>query len=461
MTCPSFASGAHAVERDGQFASHTRGGFGLGVWRVRTWCASILVLLLVASGCTVRLGGAGGRGPKAGAPAAGQYGGSSAQAGSGDDGARDSGTAPGVAGSGNAGTAGNADVGVSGTSGSGTSGAGASAGPKGPWQNVTGSLAGLPSECGNMTLVSVRPDRDMLMGGVAQQGLWASAAADDSSWRRLGQGAGSATITNRPSMILYDPDHADTFWEAGIYNGGGVYKTENNGQTFVQLGSIGHNDGVSVDFTDPARKTLLAGPHEQANKLYRSIDGGQNWMDIGSRLPMDTGALSSPLVIDAKVHLIGSYNGPGAGVFRTADGGNTWSQVHAGAVRGHPLVANNGSIYWLLDADAGLIRSENQGASWTQITDGKILATYGGGATVLELPDGRLISIGFHTIMISADQAATWRALGPELPFGPAGLAYSSFRNMLYVWHFDCNFSGSDPVLSDAIMALAFDYRMQ
>jgi hypothetical protein len=312
-----------------------------------------------------------------------------------------------------------------------------------------------------MTLVSARPDRDMLIGGVAQQGLWTSAGAGQSSWTHLGQGAGSATITNRPSAIVYDPDHADTFWEAGLYNGGGVYKTEDNGQTFVQLGSISHNDGVSVDLTDPARKTLLAGPHEQANKLYRSTDGGHNWTDIGSRLPMDTGFLSSPLVITDKVHLIGSYNGHGAGVFRTADGGETWSQVYGGAVRGHPLVASHGSIYWLLDVDAGLIRSEDQGASWTQITEAKILATYSGGATLLELPDGRLISIGLHTIMISADQGVSWQALGPEFPFGPGGLAYSSFRHMLYIWHFDCNFSGSDPVLSDAIMALAFDYRTQ
>jgi photosystem II stability/assembly factor-like uncharacterized protein len=262
-------------------------------------------------------------------------------------------------------------------------------------------------------------------------------------------------------VIVYDPDHADTFWEAGIYNGGGVYKTEDNGQTFVQLGSVGHDDGVSVDFTDPARKTLLAGPHEQANKLYRSIDSGNNWTDIGSRLPADAGFLSSPLVVNAKVHLIGSYDGSGAGVFRTTDGGDTWAQVHGGAVRGHPLVANNGWIYWLLDADAGLIRSEDQGVSWTQITDAKILSTYSGGAAVLELPDGRLISIGFHTIMVSADQGATFQALGPELPFGPAGLAYSPFRRTLYVWHFDCNFSGSDPVLSDAIAALEFDYRTQ
>ena len=49
-------------------------------------------------------------------------------------------------------------------------------------------------------------------------------------------------------------------------------------------------------------------------------------------------------------------------------------------------------------------------------------------------------------------RVAVWR---------PRVSTYSTFRNMLYIWHFDCNFSGSDPVLSDAIMGLAFDYRTQ
>src|SRR4051794_25895218 len=39
------------------------------------------------------------------------------------------------------------------------------------WQAVTGSLTGMASECGNLTLVSARPDRDVLITGVAQHGL--------------------------------------------------------------------------------------------------------------------------------------------------------------------------------------------------------------------------------------------------------------------------------------------------
>jgi hypothetical protein len=37
------------------------------------------------------------------------------------------------------------------------------------------NLAGLESECGNTSLVSTRPDRDVITAGIALQGPWASA----------------------------------------------------------------------------------------------------------------------------------------------------------------------------------------------------------------------------------------------------------------------------------------------
>ena len=94
--------------------------------------------------------------------------------------------------------------------------------------------------------------------------------------------------------MVYDPEHPGTFWESGIYNGGGVYKTSDNGKTFEQLGDLTHTDSVSVDFSDPQRKTLLAGPHEMNSKLYRSTDGGRTWKDIGASLPSSAGYCRRP-----------------------------------------------------------------------------------------------------------------------------------------------------------------------
>jgi hypothetical protein len=98
-----------------------------------------------------------------------------------------------------------------------------------------------------------------------------------------------------------------TFWESGIYNAGGVYRTTDDGTTLLALGNVTHNDSISVDFTDPMRQTLLAGTHEQSGHLFRSTDGGNTWTDIGPNLPTGTGFSSQALVIDAQTHLLGTY----------------------------------------------------------------------------------------------------------------------------------------------------------
>src|SRR6266436_5405181 len=99
------------------------------------------------------------------------------------------------------------------------------------WVNVTGNLAEMPSECGNLCLLSAVPGQDRIIAGIAKRGLWQTVDGG-ASWQALGQGPGSDTIVNRPSRILYDPIDPRTFWESGIYNSSGVYHTTNGGETF-------------------------------------------------------------------------------------------------------------------------------------------------------------------------------------------------------------------------------------
>jgi photosystem II stability/assembly factor-like uncharacterized protein len=298
----------------------------------------------------------------------------------------------------------------------------------------------------------------MVIAGIALQGLW-SMTNGASSWAQLGTGPGSAAITNRTSSVLYDPDHPDTFWESGIYNAGGVYVTTDNGQTFTQLGTTTHNDRISVDLTDPARKTMLAGGHEQTSQLNRSTDGGSTWTNVGVNIPASAGFTTLPQVIDSMVHLVGTYNGTGSGIFRTTNGGSSWTQVFSTGVRQEPLVASDGTIYWLVDGNGGLVASSDKGQTWKMVTTG-MLYSYGSGS-ILELPDGRLVSYGTQNLMISKDKAATWTAIGPAFPYTPVGVTYSTFRKAFYIWHFDCQFTSNDPVLPDAILSYPFDYQTQ
>src|SRR5687767_9608686 len=303
------------------------------------------------------------------------------------------------------------------------------------WVNVTANLADMPSECGNMCLLSVVPGRDRIIAGIAKRGLWQTTNGG-ATWTALGQGAGSDVIINRPSEIVYDPANANVFWESGIYNSSGVYKTIDGGQTFQHLGKATHNDAVGIDFSDPQRRTLIAGGHEQSRTVWKSVDGGQNWTNIGVTLPEGTKHSSNPLLLDANTYLVNASGwGKGTGgVFRTANGGASWTQVSALEANGTPLHASDASIYWPIAYDRGVIRSTDQGRTWTQVCSNGVIK----GSRIIELPDGKLAMNGGKNIKVSSDHGATWKPVCEPMPGSPAGLIYAPARQSFFIWYWDC-----------------------
>jgi hypothetical protein len=318
----------------------------------------------------------------------------------------------------------------------------------GNWVNVTSNLAGMTSECGNMTFVSAKPNEDLVIAGIALRGLWGSTDGGI-SWHQLSRGD-SATIINRPGSIIYDPVRPNVFWESGIYNSNGVYRTDNDGSVFQALGSIRHNDTVSVDFTDLNRQTLLAGGHEQKQTLYRSQDGGNTWRNVGVNLPAGTAFSSYPLVINSKTFFAGcspSWGGGTGGIYQSNDSGATWNSASVQGGGAQPLIASDGSIYWP-SGDGAMVRGTGQGSNWIwnqTVASGTLMNVH-----PIELPDGRIVSLSSQHIMISSDHGLNWQPFGPQLPFAPVGVSYSDFDKSFYIWQFDCG----NKVLPNAIMKI-------
>jgi hypothetical protein len=344
-------------------------------------------------------------------------------------------------------------------------------GISGSWTEVTANLAGMSSECGDMSFVSVRPDQDVVIAGIALDGLY-GVADGGTTYSPLGKGAGSATIINRTSAIVYDPDHPATFWESGTYNDKAVYRTDDDGATFTALGNATHSDLVSIDFTDPNRQTLLAGTHETTQAFWLSQNGGASWNNIWGNLPADIGYASAPHVIDSQTFLLGTYftdESQATGIYRSTDAGAHWTRVFNTPVRNRPLAASDGKLYWPVDTSTGAVIagsvaiSSDNGANWTLSGPSGVIASNGGGPALLELPDHRFAALSQHDIIVSSDQGVSWKAVTPNFPDSTVtmtGLAYSPFRKAFLVWHFGCNFSG-DTVPNDAILATPFDYATQ
>ena len=156
---------------------------------------------------------------------------------------------------------------------------------------------------------------------------------DGLHWRYIGPHRGGRT----PS-ITGVPGHPNLFY-IGVANGG-VWKTDDAGRTWWPLfdkeptGSIG---AIAVAASDP--NVIYAGSGEGLQRpdlsvgdgVYKSTDGGATWTNTGLHDGRQIGAIAvDPANANrAFVAVLGHPYGPNKerGVYRTTDGGATWQQV--------------------------------------------------------------------------------------------------------------------------------------
>jgi photosystem II stability/assembly factor-like uncharacterized protein len=132
--------------------------------------------------------------------------------------------------------------------------------------------------------------------------------------------------------------------------GDGVYKSTDGGKTFVNVGlkDTHHISEVIVHPTDPNIVYVAAQGHlwgyNTERGLYKTTDGGKTWNKLTRGLPSDNKTGASDLVMDPAnpdVLYVGMwerirrpYNfesgGPNGGIFKSTDGGASWTKLSAG-----------------------------------------------------------------------------------------------------------------------------------
>ena len=305
----------------------------------------------------------------------------------------------------------------------------------GQWADVTSNVGGPTWGAYGVTHMAAVPGRDAIIAGVSGRGLWRS-EDNGATWTKLG----GDEIKFRPGRIVFDPKDPAIFWVSGCY-GDSPFRTDDAGKTFHRLGKLSHSDGIAIDFTDPQRKTLLLGLHEQSQSLQLSNDGGETWTKIGTRLPEDSNHSTDPIIVDSKTFLIntaGWKQKATLGIYRSEDAGETWTAVSKFGPAGEPLITSDGTIYWQRIWGGGLLKSTDKGKTWSQISTAIK-------NNPIEMPGNRLAGLAGDQIMVSSDGGTTWAKLGPKLPFKPNGIIYNDKGDCFYAWRLSDNMKRAEP----------------
>ena len=251
---------------------------------------------------------------------------------------------------------------------------------------------------------------------------WYAGAASGGLWRSTDGGVGWEPIFDRQEAasigsIAVAPSDPNVVWvgtgesfiRSNISIGDGVYRSTDRGDSFEHLGldRTGRIGRIIVHPEDPETALVAAlghayGPQERdeaARGVFRTTDGGATW-DHVLFVDADTGVVDLAFAPDnprfvyaaawqIEIRTSGrTSGGPGSGLYRSRDGGDTWVRLEGAGLPNPPLgkiglavsADDPGRIYALIETSsnrdfapsdpfAGVLwRSDDRGDSWRLIS---------------------------------------------------------------------------------------------
>jgi photosystem II stability/assembly factor-like uncharacterized protein len=258
-----------------------------------------------------------------------------------------------------------------------------------------------PFRGGRSTAVAgVEEDIRTYYMGATGGGLWKTSDAG-TTWQNVSDGffntggIGAIDVADSDPNIVYVGTGEGPVRGVKTSHGDGVYKSTDAGKTWVHMGlaATRHISRIHVHPRNPDVVFLAAqgnpwGPNEERG-IYKTTDGGTTWKKI---LYVDEDSGFADMSMDAtdpnflmatswdfrRKPWVVKCGGPGSRVYKTTDGGETWSEINEGLpeLKGKMGIsispADQNIVYMAIEAKdgaGGVYRSEDAGESFKQVSD--------------------------------------------------------------------------------------------
>lgn len=258
-----------------------------------------------------------------------------------------------------------------------------------------------PPRGGRAPAVAGHPTEDMVFYfGACGGGVWKTNDGG-TYWENISDGYFTAAAVGALALSESDPNvlyagTGETNIRLDVTYGDGVYKSTDGGSSWSHVGlkETRHIGEIRIHPQDPDLVYVAAlghvfGPNPERG-VFRSRDGGNTWDKVLYRsekagavdLSMDP---RNPRVLYAAIweayrnFWTLSSGGPGSGIFRTRDGGDTWEELSdrpglptglKGKIGIAASPARSGRVWAIIEAEeGGLFRSDDGGDTWELMSD--------------------------------------------------------------------------------------------
>jgi len=211
------------------------------------------------------------------------------------------------------------------------------------------------------------------------KGLGNSAQLASTTWTAFGpfgalagNAGGQFLKSGRLNFLAIDPTNTVNIWSGAP--AGGLWKSTNNGSSWTTntdgLAVNGCSD-LAIDPTNTSIMYMATGDGDAGDTrsigVLKSTNGGVTWNATGLTNNVTSYFLIRRLIIDPSntQHLLAATT---SGIYRTTNGGSSWSIVAGGSTFDLEFKPGNSNIIYAAGTTFSI--STNNGASFTQVTNG-------------------------------------------------------------------------------------------